>query len=99
MTLVERLHDLAATPQRRRSEDECDEVFIEAARRIAELEAENADLKCSVIAFGALWSVEYAKLHGLPDGHIAAEHYDILDRAGARMVNFTRAALNHGEAK
>ena len=64
---------------------------FEAAARIEALEAENADLKTSVVAFCAPWAVEYAKAHGLPDGHLAPTHYDILAKAGARMDSFTRA--------
>jgi hypothetical protein len=74
----------------------------EAAARIEALEAENADLKTSVVAFGAPWAVEYARARGLPDGHLIAGHYDILAKAGARMDSFTRAALSTapvGEAK
>jgi len=53
--------------------------------------AEISDLRCSVIAFGAPWAVEYARDWGLPDKHLHAHHYDILARAGARMETFTRA--------
>lgn len=62
--------------------------------RVAALEAENAELKSSVIAFCAPWAVRYARDHGLPEGHLSPVHYDILERCGARMVDFTRAALN-----
>lgn len=58
---------------------------------ISRLQAENADLKISVITFGAPWIVELAKDHGLPKGHLFPHHYDILAKAGARMVDFTRA--------
>jgi hypothetical protein len=57
------------------------------------LEAENADLRALVIAFGAPWVVTYARERGLPEGHLYPTHYDILARCGARMDNFTRAAL------
>lgn len=50
------------------------------------------DMKLSVVAFGAPWAVSHARDHGLPKGHLAAEHYDILKKAGARMDAFTRAA-------
>lgn len=63
------------------------------AQEIARLKAENADLKTSVVAFGAVHAVTYAKQWGLPDGHLHPHHYDILEKAGARMVDFTRAAL------
>lgn len=58
--------------------------------RIEALEAENADLKSSVIAFCAPWAVAYARDHGLPEGHLSPGHYDLLKACGARMVDFTR---------
>jgi hypothetical protein len=56
-------------------------------------QAEIDDLKISVIAFCGLWAVEYAKDHGLPPGHLFPHHYDILERAGARMASFKRAEV------
>lgn len=58
--------------------------------RIAELEGEVNDLKQSVIAFCGPWAGIYARDFGLPDGHLHPTHYDILERCGARMVDFTR---------
>lgn len=63
------------------------------AQEIARIKDENADLKTSVVAFGAVHAVAYAKQWGLPDGHLHPHHYDILEKAGARMVDFTRADL------
>lgn len=57
---------------------------------IAQLKAEIADLRISVIAFGAPWAVTYARERGLPPGHLDGMHYDILKRAGARMDDFVR---------
>jgi hypothetical protein len=57
------------------------------------LAAEVADLKISVIAFGATAMHQWAQYHGLPRGHLHPEHYDILARAGARMDDFTRAEV------
>lgn len=48
------------------------------------------DLKCSVVAFGAIHAVRHAEMHQLPPGHIYAVHYDILKNAGARMDDFAR---------
>lgn len=59
-------------------------------RLIAALRAEIDDLRRSVVAFGAPAMVQWARDAGLPPGHLFAEHYDILERAGARMVDFTR---------
>lgn len=60
-------------------------------RRLAWAEKEIERLRSEVITFGALWAAQYARDHRLPDGHLYAVHYDALQRAGARMVNFTRA--------
>ena len=68
-------------------------ALVERCRAMA---GENADLKTSVVAFGAPWAVDHARRIGLPDGHLAPHHYDILERAGARMADFTRAALASG---
>jgi hypothetical protein len=62
-------------------------------QRIAALEAENADLKSSVLAFGAPWAVTFARDRGMPDGHLHPTHYDILKGAGGRMDAFTRALI------
>lgn len=63
----------------------------EADARVKQLEAENADLKQSVIAFVGPWAAKYARLHGLPDGHLHPTHFDLLAKCGARMDEFTRA--------
>jgi hypothetical protein len=64
--------------------------------QLAERDAEIADLRTSVVAFGSAWAVDYAAKHGLPSGHLHPTHYDILRKAGARMDDFTRAALTDG---
>lgn len=64
----------------------------------ARLEAENADLKSSVIAFCAPWAGTYAHSLGLPDGQLHPAHYDILEKCGARLVDFTRADMPNAEA-
>lgn len=72
---------------------------LAAEARNADLLAEIADLKQSVIAFCAPWAVTYARDFGFPEGHLHPTHYDILERCGARMVDFTRGsdpALLHG---
>lgn len=61
---------------------------------IERLEAENADLKLSVLAFAGPWADEWARRNDLPKGTLFPEHYDLLERCGARMDDFTRAALN-----
>ncbi len=55
--------------------------------------AEIEDLKSAVIAFAAPWSVQYARDAGKPPGHLFPSHYDLLERCGARMVDFTRAII------
>jgi len=60
------------------------------ADRIKELEAKVERLCLDVIAFCGPWAVAYARERGLPEGHLFAHHYDILERAGARMHDFVR---------
>jgi len=64
-----------------------------AAERDA-MRAELADANVTIVAFVSVHAVQAAKDLGLPDGHIAPHHYDILQKAGARMDSFTRAALD-----
>lgn len=52
-----------------------------------------AELKQYVIAFGAAWAVQYSRDFSLPEGHLHPTHYDILEKCGARMDDFTRAKL------
>lgn len=51
---------------------------------------EREELRWNVLAFCAPWAAKCAQDHGLPEGHLFAQHFDILERAGARMVDFTR---------
>lgn len=60
---------------------------------------ENKTLKSDVVAFCAPWAVEYARLHGYPKDHLHPTHFDILEKCGGRMVDFTRAALPSTEGK
>lgn len=64
------------------------EATKEAAR------AREAILRGWVVAFCAPIAGKYAQDFGLPDGHLHPRHYDILEECGARMDDFTRAALN-----
>lgn len=77
-----------------------DRYFEMQADRDA-LRAENERLKEQVVAYCGPWAVKYAEDRGLPKGHLHPTHYDDLANAGARMVSFTRAALNTkgGEAE
>src|SRR3954466_11053969 len=50
-------------------------------------------LRSDVIAFGGPAMVEWARSHALPNGYLYPTHYDILAKAGARMDDFERAAL------
>lgn len=54
------------------------------------------DLRQSVIAFAAPHAALHARSSGLPDGHIFAQHYDLLERCGGRMVAFTRHDVSQG---
>lgn len=87
-------------PRLPRAEELANAAFIAAANpatiktllaRVAALEEENADLKENVIAFAAPHAVIYARDFGLPEGHLNSQHYDLLERCGARMVDFTRS--------
>jgi hypothetical protein len=64
-----------------------------AAERDA-LRAELADANHTIVAYVAIQAVHHAEDLGLPKGHLAPHHYDILQKAGARMDSFTRAALD-----
>jgi len=61
-----------------------------AEAEVVRLRAENEDLKQSVIAFLGPWAVKYAETHALDGLH--PTHYDILEKCGARMVDFKRAS-------
>lgn len=67
--------------------------------RMEALAAENAELKQNVIAFAAPHAASYARDFGLPDGHLHPQHYDLLEKCGARMVAFTRSALSGKEGQ
>ena len=65
-------------------------VPFAAASEIEWLRAEVADLKISVIAFGAPAAARYACEFGFSENHMHPAHYDILKSAGARMDDFVR---------
>lgn len=75
-------------------------AFIAAAReavlalldRIEALERERDELRMDVIAFAGPWAAEYGKMNGLGKDTLHPQHYDLLEKCGARMVEFTRAA-------
>jgi hypothetical protein len=60
------------------------------------LKAEVEDWKMSFIAFAGPAAAQHARDSGLPDGHLHPHHFDMLEKAGARMDSFTRA---RGEAQ
>ena len=62
----------------------------EAAARIEALEQQLAGLKEEALPFVAIWAAEYARDHQLPDGALHAEHYDLLAKLGARLVDWKR---------
>lgn len=51
-------------------------------------------LRSEVISFCGPHAARHAEEHGLPPGHLHPVHYDILARAGARMVDFVRHEEN-----
>ena len=65
---------------------------LDAIAAIAAMEsAENDALRADVIAFCGPWAGQWAKDRDLPKGALHPVHYDILERAGARMADFTKA--------
>lgn len=66
-------------------------LWREAADLIEAQEKEIERLTADVIAFGALWATQHARSLGLPEGHLHPKHYDLLQKAGARMKSFVRA--------
>jgi hypothetical protein len=61
--------------------------------RLEVAEADNADLKSSVVAFGVLWAPRYGYDHYGSAAVLHPDHYDLLARCGGRMDDFRRAAL------
>ena len=94
-TFVEVTCSVCGGTGKRQPDPAADEIAALRAR-VAELEAENADLRSSVVAFAAPWAVNYARDWGLPPGHLDPRHYDILAKAGARMDDFTRGGPADG---
>lgn len=73
----------------------------ELSARVEAAEAENARLRVEMedaTPFIAVWAAQWADKHGLPDGHLHPDHYDILKRFGGFMDGFTRAALQGGQS-
>lgn len=65
-------------------------VVMVAKDDMLKLLNERDDLRRAVVAYGILWMVPYAREHGLPPGYLHPQHYDELERAGARMDSFKR---------
>lgn len=63
---------------------------LDDATAIDTVLAELKDAQTSICAFAGPWAATYARDMGLPDGALHFTHYDILEKAGARMVDFTR---------
>jgi hypothetical protein len=68
-----------------------DDDKVRAADAIEAQAKEIANLKSSVVAFCAPWAVQYAKDFGLDGLHPG--HYDLLEKCGARLVDFKRAEI------
>jgi hypothetical protein len=56
--------------------------------------AEIERLRELAIPFIAIHGERWSRDHGLPDGHMAAQFYDMLAELGARVDGFTRATLD-----
>lgn len=73
---------------------ECRDATISGLEeQLADSQKEIEDLKVWLVTYGAVYAARYAEQLGLPSGTIHPSHYDILERCGARMNDFTRAAL------
>ena len=75
--------------------------MMEAAATITELRKEVERLtRLSELGstFVVLWACSWARQHGLPEGHLHPQHYDLAKDMGANLNRFTRAALQ-GETK
>jgi len=70
------------------------QLLTEAASEIERLRGALEKAHQNVVAFCAPWAVRYAQDHGFPRDHLHPAHYDILEKAGARMDDFTRAVLH-----
>ena len=70
-----------------------DHPIIAAARKVMTPEqvAQIEEWRSCTVAFCAVWAAQHAYAMGRPDGTIDPNNYDILQRAGARMDDFTRA--------
>ena len=64
-------------------------LMAQAADEIERLRAELVDANQSVIGFCGLWADRYMRDYGLDGLH--PKHFDILEKAGARMDDFRRA--------
>jgi hypothetical protein len=77
---------------------ECTRDLADTLRALAAenaaLRAELADANHTIAAYVAIQAVRDAEAWGLPKDHLLPHHYDILQKAGARMDSFTRAALD-----
>lgn len=79
-----------------RGRDDSNEVMITAeAYRAghAARDAEVAALRADAVPFIAAWAAHWAREQGLPEGHLHPTHYDILEKFGGNVEQFTRAAL------
>jgi hypothetical protein len=68
-------------------------LIVAAVNALPELLAEIADLKQTVIAFAGPEAVRQAAHSGYCEGVLHPHHYDLLERCGARMVDFKRGEL------
>ncbi len=63
-------------------------------QRVERLEGALREANETIVAFAGPWATQYARDFDLPPGHLHPTHYDILEKAGGRMDDFTRAALS-----
>lgn len=68
-------------------------LLVAAANAIEALEKERDEARALLIAFCGPHAATYAREFGFAPGELHPVHYDILERAGARMDDFRRADI------
>jgi hypothetical protein len=78
-------------------EGSMDTKFLIMCEVSEKLEMEVARWKMETMPFLAIYAVEYGEKH-IGKGSLFADHYDLLEEAGARMVDFHRGPKMNPES-
>jgi len=84
--------------QRRKNRPE--NTIADLSAELSRLRAENERLKGvadDLLPFLAVWANQFSLDRGMDGLH--PTHYDLMEKYGARMTDFKRAALTEGETK